>query len=310
MGMSEKMSTEESIKGLVSAIIPTYNYGKYVSEAIDSILEQSYKSIEIIVIDDGSVDNTAEVLKSYSDKIHYFHQENSGLSAARNTGIKLAKGEFIAFLDADDKWKADKIKHQVELAYQTGYPVILCTMNEADQNYNYVNFDNCFFHPSALGSNALIRHDQLLEVGGFDEELKSVEDREMMLRLTRDGSKAGLLHGSYSFIRVHDENMSNHPRGMEDNFKLTLNKVFSWDEMNGKYALKARAKSYMWFDSIYNYYVDDQPWMALKRCLQSIIYWPFPVGRYYPRPGMRRIKLLVLIILSILGFKRANRVTN
>ena len=97
---------------------------------------------------------------------------------------------------------------------------------------------------------------------------------------------------------------------MEDNFKLTLNKVFSWDEMNGKYALKARAKSYMWFDSIYNYYVDDQPWMALKRCLQSIIYWPFPVGRYYPRPGMRRIKLLVLIILSILGFKRANRVTN
>ena len=304
------MPIKASEIGLVSAIIPTYNYGKYVSEAIDSILEQSYKLIEIIVVDDGSVDNTAEVLKSYSEKVHYIHQKNSGLSAARNTGIRMAKGEFIAFLDADDKWSPNKIKRQVELAYQTGHPVILCTMNEADKNYDYVNFDNCFFHPSALGSNALIKHDRLLEVGGFDEELKSVEDREMMLRLTRNGSKAGLLHGNYSFIRIHDENMSNNPKRMEDNFQITLNKVFSWDEMRGKYALKARAKSYMWFDSIYNYYVNDQPWMALKRCLQSIIYWPFPVGRYYPRPGMRRAKLLILIILSILGFKRADRITN
>jgi glycosyltransferase involved in cell wall biosynthesis len=304
------MSTEASITGLVSAIIPTYNYGKYVSEAVDSILEQSYGPIEIIVVDDGSTDNTAEVLKAYGDKIHYIHKKNAGLSAARNTGIAAAKGEFLAFLDADDKWKPNKIELQVELAYKTGHPVILCTRNEADLAYENVDFDNCFFHPSGLGSNALIKRDRLLEVGGFDEELKSVEDREMMLRLTRNGSKAGFLHGNYSFIRVHDENMSNNPKGMEDNFQITLNKVFAWDEMKGNYALKARAKSYMWFDSIYNYYADDQLWMALKRCLQSIMYWPIPVGRYYPRPGMRRTKLLILIVLSIFGFKRAERATN
>lgn len=304
------MSTEASITGLVSAIIPTYNYGKYVSEAVDSILEQSYGPIEIIVVDDGSTDNTTEALKAYGDKIHYIHKNNAGLSAARNTGIEAAKGEFLAFLDADDKWKPNKIELQVELAYKTGHPVVLCTRNEADLAYEDVDFDNCFFHPSGLGSNALIKRDRLLEVGGFDEELKSVEDREMMLRLTRNGSKAGFLHGNYSFIRVHDENMSNNPKGMEDNFQITLDKVFAWDEMQGNYALKARAKSYMWFDSIYNYYADDRPWMALKRCLQSIMYWPMPVGRYYPRPGMRRTKLLVLIVLSILGFKRAERVTN
>ena len=76
------MSTKENITGLVSAIIPTYNYGKYVSEAIDSILEQRYEAIEIIIVDDGSTDNTAEALKAYSDKIHYIYQQNSGLSAA------------------------------------------------------------------------------------------------------------------------------------------------------------------------------------------------------------------------------------
>ena len=309
MGMSEKMSTEESIKGLVSAIIPTYNYGKYVSEAIDSILEQSYGPIEIIVVNDGSTDNTADMLKAYGDKIHYITTKNFGISAARNTGIKAAKGEFIAFLDADDKWKSNKIGMQVKLAYKTGHPIILCTKAEADKAYNDLDFDNCFFHPSGLGSNALIKRDKLLEAGNFDEKLNGAEDREMMLRLTRNGSKAGFLHGNYSFLRVHDVNMSHNP-GIEENYKMTLDKVFSWDEMTGRYPLKARAKSYMWFDSIYNYYADDQPWMALKRCLQSILYWPIPIGRYYPRPGMRRTKLLILIILSILGFKKPDRATN
>lgn len=99
---------------LVSVIIPTYNNAAYITEAVDSVLAQDYKNIEIIVVDDGSSDNTGEALDCYSDRIHYVKQSNQGASAARNQGIELAKGEWISFLDSDDRWKGDKISRQIE----------------------------------------------------------------------------------------------------------------------------------------------------------------------------------------------------
>ncbi|MFM6207508.1 glycosyltransferase family 2 protein, partial [Planktothrix sp.] len=86
----------------VSVIIPTYNCDRFLPEAIDSVLMQTYQDYEIIVIDDGSTDQTCQVLESYKHKIRYFYQENQGSAVARNLGIKQAQGEFIAFLDADD----------------------------------------------------------------------------------------------------------------------------------------------------------------------------------------------------------------
>ena len=294
-----KFSADKPLtSGLVSAIIPSYNYGHFICEAIDSILKQSYEAIEIIVVDDGSTDDTQERLKKYGTSINCIHKENAGLSAARNTGIDAANGEFLAFLDADDIWHLDKIEKQVALARATGNPVVLCTRHEADKPFNEINFDDCFFHPSGLGSNALVSHQRLLQVGGFDEELRSVEDREMMLRLTKDGAKASLLHGNYSDIRVHGENMSDNPITMEENYKITLEKIFEWPEMKGKNRLKMRAKSYMYFDSIYTYLAAGYPKQALHRCLMSFIYWPCIFGKFYPRPGLIRTKLFLRIILS------------
>ncbi len=86
----------------ISIIIPTYNSARYLPEAIDSILQQSYPHYEIIVVDDGSTDNTPAVLGSYQHPIRYVYQENQGVAAARNTGLSLAQGEFVLFLDADD----------------------------------------------------------------------------------------------------------------------------------------------------------------------------------------------------------------
>ena len=91
--------------GLVSVIIPCYNRADIVRDTIDSILSQSYQNIEAIVIDDGSTDNTWGVISAYNDqRIRYFYQANGGLSAARNSGLEVARGEFIAFLDSDDEW--------------------------------------------------------------------------------------------------------------------------------------------------------------------------------------------------------------
>lgn len=92
-------------KSLVSIIIPCYNYGRFLSEAIDSALNQTYKNIEIIVVDDGSTDDTDEVIARYKDKIRYFKQSNKGVCMARNKGIAMSKGDYIVMLDADD-WLA------------------------------------------------------------------------------------------------------------------------------------------------------------------------------------------------------------
>ena len=89
---------------LVSVIIPVYNSAKYIQKAIDSVLDQTYSNYEIIVVDDGSTDETRQKLQSYQNKIRYVFQENQGSATARNTGIKLAKGDLVAFLDSDDFW--------------------------------------------------------------------------------------------------------------------------------------------------------------------------------------------------------------
>ena len=97
---------------LVSVVIPTYNCGKYICDAVKSVLSQTYKNIEIIIVDDGSTDNTKEALRSYvyNKQIRYIYQKNKGPAASRNLGVEKAEGDFIAFLDADDLWNEKKLK--------------------------------------------------------------------------------------------------------------------------------------------------------------------------------------------------------
>jgi glycosyltransferase involved in cell wall biosynthesis len=106
------MSTE-TVKPRVSVIIPVYQGDRFLAEAVESVLNQNFTDYEIIVIDDGSTDNSHAVLQPYYNSIHYVFQENQGVAAARNRGIQIAKGELIAFLDQDDFWLSDKLASQV-----------------------------------------------------------------------------------------------------------------------------------------------------------------------------------------------------
>ncbi len=99
----------------ISAVIPTYNNAAHIARAIESVLRQSYKPFEIIVVDDGSTDNTREVVAAFGEKIVYINQENAGPSAARNAGILAASGDWIAFLDGDDEWLEDRLRDQIYL---------------------------------------------------------------------------------------------------------------------------------------------------------------------------------------------------
>ncbi len=100
---------------LVSLVIPTYNYGRYIKRAITSCLDQTYRHVEVLVIDDGSTDNTRELVSQYDGRVHYLYQENRGVSAARNKGLERATGEYIAFLDADDYLLPDSVSSRVEI---------------------------------------------------------------------------------------------------------------------------------------------------------------------------------------------------
>lgn len=102
-------------KGLITVVIPAYKCENVISSAIESVLCQTYNNYELIVVDDGSPDNTVEVIKKYQDRLTYIFQENGGVSKARNTGIKYSNGEYIAFLDADDRWDNNKLELQMEL---------------------------------------------------------------------------------------------------------------------------------------------------------------------------------------------------
>jgi len=187
---------------LISVIIPTFNHGDYIEKAIDSVLQQSYKELEIIVVDDGSTDNTAGIILKYGERIKYIRQRNGGGNAARNRGIRESRGELLAFLDADDYWIQDKLAKQIpEIIREEsvgivgcGYfvidvagniikgPVIRSNYRTREELYNALTTGQII---PASASGALIRKQCFRDVGEFDETLKMGQEWDMWLRLTK-----------------------------------------------------------------------------------------------------------------------------
>ena len=181
---------------LVSVIIPTYNRGWIIKEAVESVLAQDYKPFELIVVDDGSTDHTIDMLGSYDNKIRLVQQANQGVSAARNSGIVEASGHLIAFLDSDDLWLPQKLSRQVNFFHRHPDAMICQTEEIWMRNHVRVNpkkrhkkpsgmifepsLSLCLVSPSAV----MIKPALLAEVGGFDETLPACEDYDLWLRVS------------------------------------------------------------------------------------------------------------------------------
>lgn len=183
---------------LVSVIIPAYNASRFISAAIESVLTQSYVNREVIVVDDGSTDGTGKSIQKYLDKILYIHQANSRQAVARNHGIRYAKGELIAFLDADDVWLPDKLKQQVQLFRQNPeLGLVYCKIREIDETGSPIRDSQADLRGAdtvsrillgkydtiGTGSTSLIPRVILDEVGLFDPELPPCEDTDMLWRI-------------------------------------------------------------------------------------------------------------------------------
>jgi glycosyltransferase involved in cell wall biosynthesis len=199
---------------LVSVVIPTYNRAKVICRTIDNVLEQTYPNIEIIIVDDGSTDDTQERLRVYGDKIRLIRQVNAGPAAARNRGMEAARGEFIALQDSDDLWVTTKLERQVEVMLKAGESVVCClcdTLLRYTSRQEVTDFQRAWVRPpfeegvwiniaDVLATRfvffcqtALIRTEAVRRVGGFDETLKYHEDYELPLRLA--------LEGPWGFVR-------------------------------------------------------------------------------------------------------------
>lgn len=209
---------------MVSVIIPTFNYAEFISDSIDSVLTQTFKDLEIIVVDDGSTDNTKDILQKYSNKIKYYYQDNKGPASARNMGIKKATGSYVCFLDSDDIFIPNKLQIQIDtfnsiskqntaLLY-SNFTSVNKKLNLNIQHYQCPKFkchghalDYLKSHNFINTSTVMIRKDYLYDVGLFDEQLKYLEDYALWLKL---GLKYEFFHISNFLVktRSHNKNYS------------------------------------------------------------------------------------------------------
>jgi len=180
----------------VSIIIPTFNRRDYITIALDSVLAQTYKDYEIIIIDDGSSDDTKEILKPYQNNIRYFYQDNRGIPTTRNKGIREAQGNYIAFLDSDDYWLPEKLERQIECFKQNphyGMVATRCSSITPFGRFRKKNrpgksgwiLNNLFKANFIRTSSAMIKKECFEKIGLFDQSLPECEEYDLWLRIAK-----------------------------------------------------------------------------------------------------------------------------
>lgn len=202
----------------VSVIIHTYNNEKFIVETIESVLNQTYRDYEIIVVDDGSVDGTHDALLPYMQQIRYHYKENGGIASAKNTGIRLSQTEFIAFLDHDDLWAPDKLKLQMECfnenpqvglvyAKYTSFRDGKELRTKPEKGYSGWIFKELLSKSFIQTSTVMVKKECLNAVGPYDESFSLGDEYDMFLRISKK-FQCGFIDKGLTRYRVHDTNAS------------------------------------------------------------------------------------------------------
>lgn len=299
----------------ISVIIPSYNAARYVAEAVESSLDQTLPPLEVIVVDDGSTDETGEILRRYGDRIRLVRQPNGGLPNARNRGIRESRGDLIALLDADDVWVPDKLEKQWRRLRDHPdaglvHSDFLYWFTEGDEKVpsnglNRERSGQClgkmFLGNGVNSSTALIRRACLDRVGLFDESLRACEDYDFFLRFARHYEFA-YVDEQLALYRQHASNMSADPLLMLTHELRVLRKGLQADpelrRLVGKRIIDARIG-----DLLFNlgYHLHDAHRRAEARaCLrQSLSLRPWRVHALFlyamnllPDPWVRTMRRL------------------
>lgn len=209
---------------MVSVIIPVHNSEQFLAETIESVLAQSYRPIEVIVVDDGSTDESANIARSFDD-VHYIHQANQGTAVARNNGIAASKGEFFSFLDHDDVCLPNKLELQVgHLLEHPHVGFTICMIdNFLDPMLKSIPEDQSvpMMDEKISFSSMLVRREIFERVGGFDPDYRLANDLEWVTRAKDLGVQMTILPHVLIRRRIHEANLSHDRQGVKaDLFRL------------------------------------------------------------------------------------------
>lgn len=200
---------------LVSCIVPVFNGERFLAEAIGSILGQTYRNLEVIVVDDGSTDDTASIVAGFGDSVRYIRQANAGPATARNRGIRDAHGDFIAFLDADDLWHEDKLEQQLarfrvrpELAYSVTLIQNFWEEEVRDEATRFKDHPRSRPVPGYVTQTLLVRREWLDSTAGLDASMAHGDAADWFQRADAAGAVGEVLQEVLTRRRLHSKNRS------------------------------------------------------------------------------------------------------
>ncbi|CAA6819636.1 MAG: Unknown protein [uncultured Aureispira sp.] len=283
----------------VSVIIPAYKAGLYIKETIQGVLDQTHTNFELLIIDDGSPDNQAEVIAPIADsdaRIQYIRQENGGVSSARNHGYRLSKGTFIAFLDADDIWLPTNLELKLakfasdaalglvhsDMAIMDGDSKLTGASKSGKEGYILEDLlswnGTCIPTPSSI----LVKRAVVEKVGGFDVELSNAADQEFFFRVA-NAYKIGRVPTITWWYRVHDNNMHSNIPVMEKDALLSYQRA----EEHGLF--KSKAFRNECFANMYlimgaSWWGDGQNKLkGVQYILKAILIYPATIGKLFKK---------------------------
>jgi len=283
---------------LVTCVIPSFNYARYLRIAVDSALAQTHRPMEVIVVDDGSTDESGDILQSYGDRIRAFRQENRGVSVARNRGISEARGDFVGFLDADDRWHPAKIERQLALMADPEVGLVHCWVREVDVDGNAVREvrggtagwlleRHALIESTVLGggSGALVRRACFDELGAFDPVLSTSADWDMWRRIMTK-YKVDLVREPLIDYRSHPSAMHRNIALFEHDMMHAFDSMFADPAAAAARAHKARSYATLYAILAGDYYLSGKRRLAARYAVKSVALDP----RFLPERLLRKLR--------------------
>jgi glycosyltransferase involved in cell wall biosynthesis len=293
----------------VSVVIPTFNSGPLVVEAVESVLAQTRAADEIIVVDDGSADDTAERLARFAPRVRVIRKENGGVATARNRGVAEASGDVVAFLDADDVWHPRKLEMQLpvlESRPELGmvgtrvydWPATAHPEPKAGSS-QLVAIPLCelVVRNTFVTSTVTARRDVLDAVGEFDTEQFGTEDYDLWLRIAQRGAVANLPVALTGYRLATPGSLSKNAARMEVGMRIILRKLDTAGVFHGWPLLRRQAWGYFHYSCGYMHSEAGDRGAALGHMVRSLLAYPLAYDRAFVRHPFGRVRLLVASFL-------------
>lgn len=280
----------------VSVIVPVYNVEKYLEKCLDSLAKQTLKEMEVIIVDDGSPDNSDKIIKEYVKKYHNFtcyKKKNGGLSSARNYGLKYAKGHYIAFLDSDDYVTSDMYLKMYEKAITNDFDMVVCDVNYVYPDKSWIASSNIKddttnikgvmnnIYPAAW--NKIFKKDLLIDNNLYFKEGVWFEDIEFIYRVLPYVRNIGVIHEAFNQYVQRPGSITNTVNKKIYDYVYNMNSVVDFYQEKGLYAEYKKELEYSYVRHVYATFIKNSLKFDYKDYLESVDFAKTSVHEYFPK---------------------------